>query len=341
MDPNKELELLEKEILAPSADLINAIAELDGDVMLLGVGGKMGPSMAKVAREAIYRAGVNKKVIGVSRFSDAKLQSDLEAAGVETISADLLDEAQLAALPDARNILYLAGNKFGTTGKEAFTWAINAYLPGRVAERFRNSRIVAFSTGNVYPFVPVSSGGPSEDHPVGPVGEYGQSCLGRERIFRYFSDKYEIPMLIYRLNYAVDFRYGVLLELAQSVMNERPIDLSSGNVNVIWQGDANEIALRAFRHCAVPAKILNVTGPETLSVRWLAEQFGSIFGKAPLFIGEQQPTALLNNAAQAHRLFGYPKVSINEIIELTASWVQKGGSTFGKATHFQERQGKF
>ena len=244
-----ELEALERELLKPSDALIGDIYDIEGDIILLGVGGKMGPSMARLAKQAVDQAGIKKSIIGVSRFSDPQTQAELEAEGIETYAADLLNEEHLAALPDAANVLYLAGNKFGTTGKEAFTWAMNAYLPGRVAERYKNSRIVAFSTGNVYPFSPVTSGGPSEEHPTGPVGEYGQSCLGRERVFQYFSDKYNIPTLLYRLNYAIDLRYGVLLEVAKSVAEGRAIDLTTGNVNVIWQGDANEIAIRALKHC--------------------------------------------------------------------------------------------
>ncbi len=336
-----EIELLEQELLKPSEALVADMRKLKGDILLLGVAGKMGPGMARLAREAADRAGVKKRIIGVSRFSDADTRAELDRHGIETIAADLLNEEDLTALPDVPNVLYLAGHKFGTTGKEAFTWAMNAYLPGRVSERYKNSRIVAFSTGNVYPFSPVSEGGSSEDQPTGPVGEYGQSCLGRERIFQYFSEKYEIPTLIYRLNYAIDLRYGVLLEIAKAVMEERPIDLTTGFVNVIWQGDANEIAIRALLHCDVPAKILNVTGPETVSIKWLAEEFGEIFGKTPSFMKEAQPTALLSNASRAHQLFGYPRVTLRQMIELTARWMELGGKTINKPTHFQERTGKF
>lgn len=336
-----ELELLEKELLRPSEALVADMQSLEGDIILLGVAGKMGPSMARLARQATELAGVKRRIIGVSRFSDPLSQAELKADGIETIAADLLNEDELAALPDAPNVLYLAGQKFGTTGKEPFTWAMNAYLPGRVAEKYKNSRIVAFSTGNVYPFSPVTSGGVAEDQPTGPVGEYGQSCLGRERIFQYFSLKYEIPTLLYRLNYAIDLRYGVLLEIAKSVAEQRPIDLTTGFVNVIWQGDANEIAIRALHHCEVPAKLLNVTGPETVSVKWLGEQFGSLLGKTPVFVNEPQTTALLSNASLAHQLFGYPRVTIREMIELTARWLQQGGKTLNKPTHFQERNGKF
>ncbi len=336
-----ELEQLEQELLKPSDRLIADMYKIEGDIMLLGVGGKMGPSMAMLAKAALDQAGIKKRIIGVSRFSDASAREELEAAGIETIAADLLNEEDLAALPDVPNIIYLAGTKFGTTGKEAFTWAMNAYLPGRVAERFKNSNIVVFSSGNVYPFTPVTGGGLSEDHPAGPVGEYGQSCLGRERIFQYFSEKNNTPTLIYRLNYAIDLRYGVLLEIAKSVNEGRAIDLTTGTVNVIWQGDANEIAIRSLLHCTAPSKLLNVTGPETLSVKWLAEQFGLLLGKTALFENEVQPTALLNNASEAHRLFGYPRVTIREMMEMTVSWLQGGGKISNKPTHFQERKGQF
>ncbi len=336
-----DLLLLEKELLAPSDKLINDIRQIDGDILLLGAGGKMGPSLAVLAKEAMDKAGLPHKVIAVSRFSDEALRKQLDGAGVQTISADLLDDQELQALPLAPNVIYLAGHKFGTSGKEPFTWAMNAYLPGRVAEKYKNSRIVAFSTGNVLPFAPVVSGGLSEETNPAPIGEYGQSCLGRERIFQYFAELNQTPTLIYRLNYAVDFRYGVMLEIAKSVLEERPINLSTGNVNVIWQGDANEIAIRSLLHCDTPAKLLNVTGPETLSVRWLAHQFGSIFNKEPLFIHEEQSTILLSNASECHRLFGYPSVTIRQIIDITATWLQKGGNVLGKATHFQEREGKF
>jgi nucleoside-diphosphate-sugar epimerase len=336
-----DLQQMEKDLLKPSEALIADVADMNGDIIILGVGGKMGPSMARLAKQAIEMAGVKKRVIGVSRFSDNELQAALETDGIETISADLLNENQLSDLPDVENVLYLAGTKFGTTGKEAFTWAMNSYLPGRVAEKYRHSKIVAFSTGNVYPFVPVTAGGCSEDHVTAPVGEYGQSCLGRERIFQYFSDKYNIPTLIYRLNYAIDFRYGVLLEIAKSVRSETPIDLTTGNANVIWQGDANEIAIRSFKHCDVPAKILNITGPETVSIKWLAQQFGEVFKKQPVFINEPQAKALLSNASEAHKLFGYPRVTLRQMITITATWLENGGQVWAKDTHFQERNGKF
>ncbi|HHW58283.1 NAD-dependent epimerase/dehydratase family protein [Caldanaerobacter subterraneus] len=337
----RTVEELEAKLSEPSQALISEIAQLEGDIMILGVGGKMGPSLAKLAKNAIDKAKVDKKVIGVSRFSNKELQRELEDYGIQTINADLLEDDQLQSLPEVKNVIFMAGHKFGTTGNEHFTWAMNAYLPGQVAKKFKNSRIVVFSSGNVYPLTPVFMGGASEEYPTGPVGEYAQSVLGRERVFEHFSRKYNIPMLIMRLNYAIDLRYGVLHEIATFVKEQKPIDLRMGHVNVIWQGDANEIALRSLRFCEVPPKILNVTGPETISVRWLAERFGEKFGIRPIFVNEEEDTALLSNASKAHYLFGYPRVSLRQMIEWTAEWIKSGGVSLGKPTHFQEREGKF
>ena len=330
-----------KKLLEPSDELIADIASMEGDILILGVGGKMGPALAKLAKQAVDKSGMSKKVIGVARFSEAGLQEHLQAAGIETIQSDLLQDDQLQALPACTNVLYLAGTKFGTVGNEPFTWAMNAYLPGRVAEKFKKSRIVVFSTGNVYPLTPVVLGGATEELPPDPLGEYAQSCLGRERIFQYLCAKNNTPILIYRLNYANDVTYGVLLEIAKSVKQNKPINLAMGSVNVIWQGDANEIAIRALNHCSVPAKIINVSGPETTSVRWLAEQFGNMFGQAPTFLNEEQPTALLSNAAESFRLFGYPKTPLKKVMELLVEYINAGGKTINKETHFQERAGKF
>ena len=328
-------------LLQPSAHLVADIAKLEGDILILGVGGKMGPALAKLAKQAIDQAKINKNVIGVARFSETGLEEELNQAGIKTIKADLLQDDQLQALPDVQNVLYLAGTKFGTVGNESFTWAMNAYLPGRVAHKFKRSRIVVFSTGNVYPLTPTVRGGATEDTLPEPIGEYAASCLGRERLFQYFSSKNNTPILIYRLNYANDVTYGVLLEIAKSVQSGKAIDLSMGSVNVIWQGDANEIAIRALNHCSVPAKILNVTGPEIISVRWLAEQFGRMFRQAPVFTNEEQPTALLSNAAESFRLFGYPKTALKQIMELLVEYINQGGKTINKETHFQERTGRF
>ncbi|MBE1554704.1 NAD-dependent epimerase/dehydratase family protein [Sporosarcina limicola] len=336
-----DVKSLEDFMTKPSEKLIEDMKQIEGNIMILGIGGKMGPTLAMMAKKAIDAAGLKKKVIGVSRFSNGTLQEELEQAGIETIATDLLDEEQLKNLPMEKNIIYMAGNKFGTAGNEHFTWAMNTYLPGRVAEHFKGSTIVAFSTGNVYPLVPVIQGGCDELHPVAPVGEYGQSSLGRERVFTYFSNKDQTPLTIFRLNYAIDMRYGVLLEIARSVNSGSPIDLSMGHVNVIWQGDANEYAIRSLLIASTPATLLNVTGPETLSVRWLANEFGRLLDKVPVFIGSEQESALLNNASKAHQLFGYPSVSIREMIEWTANWVANDGETLNKPTHFQERKGEF
>jgi len=337
----KDIEELYRELLKPSADLISDITKLDGDILILGVGGKMGPALATLAKQAIADAGINKKVIGVSRFSETGLEERLNKEGIETHHADLLEDAELSKLPEVKNVLYLAGTKFGTTGKESFTWAMNAYLPGRVAQKYKGSRIVVFSTGNVYPLSPVSQGGVTEDQLPEPVGEYAQSCLGRERLFQYYSSRYNTPTLIFRLNYANDVSYGVLLEIARSVNEGSIIDLSMGHVNVIWQGDANEMALRSLHHCNTPSKILNITGPETISIKWLAEEFGKVLGQIPVFRNQEQNTALLNNASESFRLFGYPRVPLKKMIEVVAAWVKQGGKTINKPTHFQERKGQF
>lgn len=335
------IEQLEDVMTAPSAELVRDLQQIEGDILILGVGGKMGPTLAKMVQRAIVKAGLAKKVIGVSRFSSGNLREELDAFGIETVAADLLKEEDLQALPDVKNIIYMAGNKFGTTGNEHFTWAMNAYLPGRIAEKFPNSRMVVFSTGNVYPLTNILNGNCTEETPVNPVGEYAQSCLGRERVLTYFSHKNQTPMLIFRLNYAIDLRYGVLLEVANKVYKGDPVDLSMGHANVIWQGDANEYAVRSLLHCDSPPKILNVTGPETVSIRWLAEEFGKRFERRASFANEEEPTVLLNNASQAHQLFGYPRVSLRQMIDWTAEWVANDGATHNKPTHFQERKGAF
>lgn len=332
---------LEEKLAEPSEALVKELAAIDGDILVLGVGGKMGPSLARLAKNAIREGGLNKRVIGVSRFGSGETRAELEAAGVETIVCELLDDAALAALPHADNVIYMAGNKFGTTGREHFTWAMNTYLPGRVAEKYKHSRLVVFSSGNIYPFVPVGGGGADETVAPEPLGEYAQSTLGRERIFEYHSHRYGTPMTMFRLNYAIDMRYGVLLELARAISEERPIDLTTGYANVIWQGDANAMALRSLKLASSPPALLNVTGPETMSVRWAAGQLASRLGKEATFEGRESDTALLNNASKSHSLFGYPRVSLLQMIDWTAEWVLAGGATWNKPTHFQERKGRF
>ena len=334
----KELEALLSE---PYPEDVAFARDLEGDVMVLGAGGKMGPTLTRRIVRAAEQAGAGTTVYAVSRFSDVHKKEQLEALGAKTIAADLLDEAALAALPACRNVIYMAGMKFGATGQEPLTWAMNAYLPGRVAERFQASRIVAFSTGNVYPMMSPDSGGAAETVRPGPVGEYAQSCLGRERVFEHFSRKNETPMCLLRLNYAVEARYGVLTDIAQKVHSGTPIALDMGHVNVIWQGDANSVCFRALELCSSPADILNVTGPETLSVRALAETFAERFGRDPVFEGEESEVALLNDASRSHRLFGAPKVPVPVVVDLVADWVERGGATLGKPTKFETKDGQF
>ena len=332
---------LESYLSEPTDEVTASMAALDGDILILGVGGKMGPTLAKQAKRAIDLAGITKRVIGVSRFSTPVVREGLHEAGIETIAADLLSEDCLKNLPDIQNVILMAGRKFGSTGNEDLTWAMNSYMPGRVAEKFRDSRLVIFSTGNVYPLTPVSHGGATECAPVNPIGEYAQSCLSRERICAYFSSQFGTPMAILRLNYAIDLRYGILLDIAEKVYTEKSISLEMGNVNVIWQGDANAVALRAFAHCQSPPLILNVTGPETVSVRYLASRFGVLLNKPPQLEGKESETALLSNASQCHQLFGYPRVSLEQMIEWVTEWVRIGGTTLQKPTHFEARDGKF
>jgi len=329
---------LDELLSRPSEADIAAMAALEGDLLILGVAGKMGPTLAMRAKRA---APKGKRVIGVSRFSAAGSRDLLEAAGIETIASDLLEEGALERLPDVPNVLFMTGRKFGSTGNEGLTWAMNTYMPGLAAARFRNSRIVAFSSGNIYPFTPVTSGGATEASPLAPVGEYAQSVLGRERMLQYYSGVYGTPMVILRLNYAIDMRYGVLLDIGTKVFERRPVDLTMGNANVIWQGDANSVALRSFAHATAPPLLLNLTGPETISVRDVALRFGRHFGVEPTFTGTEAQSALLNNAALCLRMFGYPTVTPDEMVEMTARWIGMGGATLGKPTHFETRDGKF
>ena len=337
----KDLNKLETGFLQPSEDLIHDLTGLSGDLVILGAGGKMGPGLSILARNALNASGKSNRVIAVSRFSDKATEQKLNHAGVETIGSDLLNSHDLDKIPVVPNIIYMAGRKFGTSGNEPMTWAMNAFLPGKIAEKFRDSRIVVFSTGNVYPFMPVSSGGAVETDIPSPVGEYAQSCLGRERMFEYFASVNKTPLLIYRLNYAIDFHYGVMVEIARSVMEGKEIDLRTGYANMIWQGDANEYALRCLNLCSNPPAYLNVTGPETVSVRELATEFGKRFGKEPLFQHHELETALLSNSSKMIKLLGPPKVALNRMIDLVSEWILEGGSLYDKPTHFQEREGTF
>ena len=332
---------LEDVLSAPSADDIALMRRLSGDFIILGAGGKMGPSLARRIKRADAAASINRRVIAVSRSSAPRARDELESAGVETISCDLLDRRQVAALPDCENVFFLAGRKFGSAERSDLTWAINCHLPGIVAERYRAARIVAFSTGNVYPFVKVGSGGSVESDAPMPQGEYAQSCLGRERIFEYFAHEYGTRCLIFRLNYAVDLRYGVLVDIARKIFAGQPVDLSIAAFNVIWQGDANSYALRSIELCDAPPRILNVTGPETISTRHVADFYARRFRHDVIYQSAESATALLNNASLCHSLLGYPSVSALTLMEMVAHWIEVGGSNLNKPTKFEVTDGKY
>ncbi len=335
------VEALDETLTMPSDALVTDLAQLDGDIMVIGSAGKMGPTLTVLAQRALREAGSGRKVIAVSRFSDAAARRRLDAAGVTTIPADLQDPQALAGLPEAPNIVYMLGTKFGTTGREYQTWAVNAYLAGKVAERFPSSRFTVFSSGNIYPFRPVIHGGADESVAPDPIGEYAQSCLARERMFEYASRHSGTPVAIFRLNYAIDLRYGVLYDIASQVHAGQSVDITMGNVNVIWQGDANTIALRSLLHAASPPSIFNVTGPETVSTRWLVGEFARRFEVEPLVNGDEAPTALLSNAARAFGCFGYPAMPLETMIDWVANWILADGPSLNKPTHFQEREGQF
>ena len=332
---------LEDLLSTPSPEDIAFVRKVEGDLIILGVGGKIGPCLARRAGRAAQAAGAKIRIIGTDVHCEDLDADLLEEAGVEILCVDLLEPSSFATLPDAPNVIFMAGRKFGSTGAESLTWALNVHVPALVAERYRHSRIVVFSSGNVYPFLPVITGGASEETAPAPLGEYAQSVLGRERMFEYFSARHGTPVTLLRLNYAIDLRYGVLFDIGSKVFEGRSVDVTMGAANVIWQGDVNSVALRCLAHCQSPPFILNLTGPETLSIRAVAERFGEIFGKAPILEGQEAPTALLNNAARCFRLFGYPSVSVEQMIEWIAHWIKSGGSNLGKPTHFETRDGKF
>lgn len=338
--PNTE-EDLERRLAEPTPGVLDALRPLAGDLIVLGAGGKMGPTLARMARRAFDLLGRQDRVIAVSRFSSPNAANALRVAHVETIQCDLADRRAVEALPRAPLVVFMAGQKFGTTDAPGTTWMMNTVVPAYAAEHFAGSRLVAFSTGNVYPLTPVTGGGANEECPPAPVGEYAASCLGRERVLEFASRRDGTPMAIVRLNYAVELRYGVLVDIVRAVWRGEPVDARMGYVNVIWQGDANARALQCFAHTASPPFVINITGGETLSVRDVAAYAGRLLGRTAQVAGEEAPDALLSDASTSMALFGEPAVSIGQMLAWIADWLQRGGRVLDKPTHFQERRGAF
>lgn len=334
----KELDTL---MTTPSPKLIAFFKELKGDIMILGIGGKMGITLGGLAVNAAKAAGVKKKIIGVSRFSDPQAKKNVENFGVETIACDLLDADSVKNLPLVDNIIFMAGKKFGTQNEEELTWAMNTIVPANVAKHFNKSNIVAFSTGCVYPLMTVLSSGADETVTPEPIGDYSQSALGRERVFEYYARYKETKVCLYRLNYAIDLRYGVLRDIGEKVFNNQAVDIKSSHVNVIWQGDANTQALLCLGQCTSPATKMNITGPETLSVKWIAKEFATIFNKEATFSGTPNETMYLNNSAKASELFGYPAVTPKTMVRWIANWIISGGKSLNKPTHFEVTSGRY
>ena len=338
--PKTEVEL-EESLSRPTAALVEAFARIEGDIIVLGAGGKMGPSLTRMARRATEQSGTARNIFAAARFTDPQVESVLKEAGIVTVRCDLLDRDSVQQLPDAANVIFMAGQKFGTTDSPERTWAVNILAPALAAERYSESRVVAFSTGCVYPDSPNTSSGSKEGDPLEPLGEYANSCVGRERIFEHYSKSNRTPMAFVRLNYANDLRYGVIAEIGRAVWEGRAIDVSTGCVNVIWQGDANAMALRLLEHTACPPLAVNITGPAKVSVRSIAEAFGALFGKIPTFEGHEGSNSLLSDASLSRELLGEPGVSLEQMIEWTAGWIRLGGRQLNKPTHFQTRDGRF
>lgn len=340
-DSIQDVAELEEILSEPTPETIATMRSLDGDIVILGVGGKMGPTLARMAKRASDLAGVSRRVIGVSRFSAPGLPKKLQSWGVETHPCDLLDFKSYAQLPDAANVVYMAGMKFGSTGQQSLTWAMNTYLPGPVSEKYRDSRIAVFSTGNVYGLSPVRRGGSREEDPLRPAGEYALSCVGRERIFEYFSRTNNTRMSILRIYYSTELRYGVLMDVAQLVLAGKPVPLAMGHFCAIWQSDAVAMSLQSLAHVASPPLVLNIAGPELFGVRSVAEEFGRRMGKSVRFEGVEGEDALICNSQRAAQLFGPPRVSADQMMTWIADWAVRGGESLAKPTHFENRAGDF
>ncbi len=328
---------LEDMLSEPSEATTQALSAMEGNVVILGAGGKMGPTLAMMLK----KASPGKRIFAVSRFSDKAVRSRIEQAQIETVEADLLDESHYHKLPEAENVFYLAGMKFGSIGNQPLTWAMNSYISALVARHYKDSRIVAYSTGNVYPLVETTGGGATEQISPEPIGEYAQSCLGRERMFEYFSQLYNTPVTLIRLNYANEPRYGIIVDLTFKILNDKPIDLTMGAVNLIWQRDANDYIIRSITLAKSPPAILNVTGPETIPIRRLAEQIGDTLGKKPKFVSQEAPSALLSNASYCHNTFGLPQTTLEQMVFMITKWVATGKRTLNKPTKYEIRDGKF
>ncbi len=342
MKPIHSIDELEDELSRPTPGALEALRTVDGDLIVLGAGGKMGPTLARMARRGLNELGrQHRRVIAVSRFSSASMAQGLQQHGVETISCDLTERRAVEALPDAPNVIFMAGLKFGTGIAPELTWVMNTLVPAIVAERYKNSRIVVFSTGCVYPLAPLDGPGSSEHDPLGPPGEYANSCVGRERVFCHFAKVHGTKALLFRLNYAIDLRYGVLCDVATNVMQRMPVDVTTGAVNVIWQGDANARAIQCLAHTQSPPLALNVTGIKPVSIRLLAQRFGELLDREPIITGDAVGTAWLSNAARSYELLGPPAVSLEEMIQATVQWHLRGGARLDKPTHFEVRDGRF
>lgn len=333
----QSVEELDELLSRPNPELIESLKTLSGDIMILGAGGKVGPTVALMAKRAVDAAGLKKKVIAV----DVQPLDGLAKQGIKTLTCNMLDLDAVSKLPKVENIVYMVGRKFGSTGSESMTWAINVIVPYHVARTFTSSRIAAFSTGCVYPVMDIKTGGATELVAAEPVGEYAQSCLGRERMFDYYSENTGECVVHLRLNYALELRYGVIHDIAARILNGAPVDVTTGFANGIWQGDASNQVLMSLGLASTPATILNVTGPEIFAIREVATTLGRLMDKEVKFSGTENGMGYLNNACKANSLFGNPTVPLGTVIEWVAHWVKTGGRSLGKATHFETQNGKY